>query len=208
MSVFKDTLWLSGEEWVDSFPTDIPKHHFSEKHNEIINEIILGKQEKTKHKLSKGTIKVLLIAAVLLAFATTAFAVPASRKYIIQKFSNHSAYHVINYADVKKVTSLNLNYIPTGFEMKEEHYSNSFYIFMYEKDDKYFSVDKYAINTTVNFDTEKYNCEDIFINDIAGILFKTANSREGIIFNNGEYIFIISGNIGKEELVGIAQNVE
>ena len=34
------------------------------------------------------------------------------------------------------------------------------------------------------------------------------NELKGIIFNNGEYIFIINGNIDKKELVNIAQNVE
>ena len=66
MSEFEEALWLSAENWTDSFPTDLPKHKFSKKHNKVINDIIYGKQDK-KIKLSKGTIKVLLIAAVLLA---------------------------------------------------------------------------------------------------------------------------------------------
>lgn len=32
--------------------------------------------------------------------------------------------------------------------------------------------------------------------------------KKGIIFNDGNYIYIISGNIEKDELVKIAQNVE
>ena len=33
MSEFEEALWLSAENWVDSFPTDLPKHKFSKKHN-------------------------------------------------------------------------------------------------------------------------------------------------------------------------------
>ena len=94
MSEFEEALWLSAENWADSFSTDLPKHKFSKKHNKVINDIIYGKQDK-KIKLSKGTIKVLLIAAVLLAIATTAFAIPQSREYIVDKFSNHSEYNVV-----------------------------------------------------------------------------------------------------------------
>lgn len=46
MSEFEEALWLSAENWVDSFPTDLPKHKFSKKHNKIINDIIYGKQDK------------------------------------------------------------------------------------------------------------------------------------------------------------------
>lgn len=208
MSAFEEAVWLSCEKWVDSFPMDIPKHHFSEKHNEIINEIIYGKQEKTKHKLSKATIKVLLIAAILLAFATTVFAVPASREYIIHKFFNHSSYNVTDVDAFSKVDSLELNYIPYGYIQTNESKSNYAYSKTYENDQNYFSVDKHTINTFVDFDTEKYNCEDIIINEIIGIFFMTDNSEKGIIFNNAEYIFIISGNIDKEELVNIAQNIK
>ena len=115
MSEFEEALWLSAENWTDSFPTDLPKHKFSKKHNKVINDIIYGKQDK-KIKLSKGTIKVLLIAAVLLAIATTAFAIPQSREYIVDKFSNHSEYNVVDKKKSKRVKSLNVKYIPAGFE--------------------------------------------------------------------------------------------
>lgn len=204
MSAFEEAVWLSCEKWVDSFPTDIPKHHFSEKHNEIINEIIYGKQEKTKHKLSKGTIKVLLIAAVLLAFATTVFAVPASREYIIEKFFNHSEYAVIDNSDFKKVTPLNLNYIPTGFE-KVEDYGDTY---LYRKNNKFFTVQKCELSAIVDFDTEKYERENIKINGADAVYFRTNDELNGVIFNNGKYIFIVNGNICKDDIVNIAQNAE
>lgn len=43
MSEFEEALWLSAENWTDSFPTDLPKHKFSKKHNKVINDIIYGK---------------------------------------------------------------------------------------------------------------------------------------------------------------------
>lgn len=141
MSNFEEVCLLSCESWVDSFPAEIPKHKFSKKHTEKMKEIFQPKPKETKHKLSKGTIKVLLIAAVLLAFATTVFAVPAWREFTIEKFFNHSEYNVVDASDAKDVTSLKLNYIPVGFE-KTEDYG---YAYLYTKVDKSFTVQKTRI---------------------------------------------------------------
>ena len=191
MSEFEEALWLSAENWADSFSTDLPKHKFSKKHNKVINDIIYGKQDK-KIKLSKGTIKVLLIAAVLLAIATTTFAIPQSREYIVDKFSNHSEYNVVDKKKSKRVKSLNVKYIPAGFE----------------KGDRNFVVEKFELSGSVGFDTEHYEPENIKINGIDAVYYRSNNNVKGIIFNDGNYIYIIEGNIGKDELVKIAQNVE
>ena len=173
MSEFEKALWLSSEKWIDSFPTDLPKHNFSKKHNRIMHEMIYGNQEKVKHKLSKGTIKVLLIAAILLAFTTTVFAIPASREYVIIKFFNHSSYNVTNIDELDNVDSLEMDYIPDGFILTNEYSSINTYSVTYSNQQSYFSVDKHKLNTYVDFDTEKYNCEDITINGITGVFFNT-----------------------------------
>lgn len=198
---------LSAENWADSFSTDLPKHKFSKKHNKVINDIIYGKQDK-KIKLSKGTIKVLLIAAVLLAIATTAFAIPQSREYIVDKFSNHSEYNVVDKKKSKRVKSLNVKYIPAGFEKGDDYFSRDFYIKNYKNVDKSFVVQKFALSGSVGFDTEHYETENIKINGIDAVYYRSNNNEKGIIFNDGNYIYIISGNIEKDELVKIAQNVE
>lgn len=64
------------------------------------------------------------------------------------------------------------------------------------------------IDIPINFDTEKYGSEEIEINGIRAICYRSDDDIYGIIFNNGEYIFSISGNLSKDELVKIAQNVE
>lgn len=208
MSAFEEAVWLSGEKWVDSFPNDLPKHHFSKKHNKIIHEIIYGKQEKTKHELSKGTVKVLLIAAILLAIATTVFAIPTSREYIIEKFFNHSSYNVKEIDRINSIESFEINYIPDGFAVTDEYKSNYFYSLIYANKKLHFCIEKHAINTYVNFDTEKYDCENISINGIDALFYLSENLEKGIIFNDREYIFIINGNIEKDELIKIAQNLK
>ena len=204
MSNFQEVCLLSCENWVDSFPDDIPKHKFSKKHEEKMKELFEPDTKVQKHRLSKKTIKILLIAAILLGLATTVFAIPASREFIIQKFSNHSEYNVVNDNDIKKVDSLNVNYIPEGFNKVEDYE----YCRVYKNGEEEFIVDKISISASVGYDTEKYDDEIIDINGIKAIYYRSENNYKGIIFNNGEYIFGVSGNIEKEELVRIAQNIE
>ena len=47
-----------------------------------------------------------------------------------------------------------------------------------------------------------------FHKGIDAVYYRSNNNVKGIIFNDGNYIYIIEGNIEKDELVKIAQNVE
>lgn len=204
MSVFEEVCLLSCEQWVDSFPTDIPKHEFSKKHQEKMKTIFKIEQ-KSNRKPSKKTIKILLIAAILLLTgAITVSANQSYKEYIITKFFDHSEYIVTDSKKVKKADSLLVNYVPEGFSKVED----CGYLCVYENDDKKFNVEKCELNATVGYNTEKYDDEIIEINGIEAIYYRGDNNYKGLLFNNGDYIFFIEGNIDKEELVKIAQNIE
>lgn len=208
MSILEEISFLSSEQWIDSFPEEIPKHKFSKKHNDKMKEFFEPESKDDKHRLSKNTIRFLLIAAILLSITITAFAVPASREFIINKLPNHSEYNVTDGGEVEKVKSVEVNYIPEGFEKVEESKSKYNYYYNYKKGKMNFSVEKLIISGTIYFDTEEYDGENIDINGTEAIYYRSDNNLSGIIFNNGEYIFIVSGNIDEEELVKIAQSVK
>lgn len=74
---------------------------------------------------------------------------------------------------------------------------------------EYFEVHKVVLNAKISFDSKKYGNENIYINGIEGIYFSSDDEKDkGIVFNNGKYIFIVKGNIDKQTLIEIAQNVE
>lgn len=64
------------------------------------------------------------------------------------------------------------------------------------------------LGTTVSYDTEFYDSEIVDINGADGIYYRADDTHREIIFNNGEYLFMVGSNIDKEELVKIAQNLE
>lgn len=94
MTNFEEACKMSAEKWADSLPSEIEVHNFSKKHIDAINEIIYPKQSVKVKKLSKKTIRFIIIAAVLLVLATTAIASPAFRQFTLNNFSNHSEYRV------------------------------------------------------------------------------------------------------------------
>ena len=169
-----------------------------------MNTLLDSRTEDGKHRISGKIIKFIIIAAVIMAVAATAFAIPSSRKFIIDRFSDHSEYNVQDTSEAQEVKSLELNYIPAGFK-KTEDYG---YIYLYENGNKYFSIEKMNLNSTVGFDTEKHEYEHLMINGANAVYYQTGENAGGILFNNGNYIFLIDGNVGKDELVKIAQNVK
>lgn len=203
MSIFEEVCNLSCEKWVDSFSGDIPAHEFSKRHKKAINSILYTEGDKKKRKLSTKTIKIILIAAILLALAITALAIPITQKYIVRNYPDHSIYEVIGFYFEKDVRSLTVNYVPEGFAISEEGTDYR----LYKNGDKEILIEKSKIDATVYFDTEKYGSETIEINDIKATYYESDNNYKGTIFNNGEYIFSVSGNISKKEIVRIAQNI-
>ena len=113
------------------------------------------------------------------------------------------------------MTSLNLNYIPTGFEKTEEYISNDFYIENYKNIDKSFTVEKCTLTANIGFDTEKYDSENIYndtklerqlfkeLKDKNNTLRKIEEERSIIKYfaeiSNSKYDFIINRE-GKEHL--------
>lgn len=122
----------------------------------------------------------------------------------MQKFSNHSKYNVSDTDSSIEFKPLEVNYIPEGFEQYEFTEKSA----AYTNQEQYFEVKKCELNSVVEFDTESYDSEKITINGIEAEYFRADNNYNGVVFNNAEGIFIISGNIDKQEIVNIAQNVK
>ena len=191
-----------------NFPDEVEAHKFSQKHIDAINEIIYPKPALKVKKLSKKTVRFIIIAAVLLALATTAIASPAFRQFTLKDFSNHSEYRVGDIKNAKAVSSLKLNYIPDKFKMVDKYESVNLFLFSYKNGEQIFDVEKSYLRSTIGFDTENSVKEELQINGADAAYYRTADNWGTVIFNNGEYIYYIGGNISKEELVKIAQNVE
>ncbi len=208
MSKFEEVCSLSCDLWVSSFPEETPEHIFSKEHNAKMKELLKIDGDGSAAKPSKKTFKYILVAAVLMALAVTATGIAQNKEYLIKKFSSFSEYDVLDTENAEKVTSFEVNYVPEGFVRTEEYIENEFYIEEYSKDDIWFRVDKSSINSTIWFDAEEYESEIILINGIEAVYYRSNEECCGIIYNDGNYIYSVDGNISKEELIKILQGLE
>lgn len=208
MDKFTKACRLACEQWVDSLPQDVPTHHFSPAFEEAMRPLLqpnITAVPKKKRKFTKKTLKILVAAAVLLALAvaTTAIAVPLARRANVTQLPDHGEYEVADPENAPDVDGITVGYVPQGFE-KTEDYG---YLYIYENGEQSFTVEKVELSARVSFDTEDYPSEPIIINGVEGVYYRPSAETGGIVFNNGEYMFAVDGNISKEELVKIAQNV-
>ncbi|NLG03402.1 MAG: DUF4367 domain-containing protein [Clostridia bacterium] len=60
----------------------------------------------------------------------------------------------------------------------------------------------------VDYNTEDAEIQEIEINEIKGLYFLDNKNYDHLIWDNGDYIFNVNSNIGKDELIKIAESVQ
>lgn len=203
MDNLKDACTMSCEDWVNRY-TDKVEYKFSQSFERQMNILIDKMRNNKYHRFTRRSMRALIIAAIILSFATTAFAVPSSREYIIEKFKDHFSYTVIETGNIDTVEDIVVGYIPEGFELSD--INSSFGLVQeYRKNNEWFIINKDTIDIEINFDALDKETKNI--NGTEYLLFITDNTN-GVIWNNGSYTYTVSGNITKEELIKIALETE
>ncbi len=204
MTNFEKACLMSCEKWVSSFSVK-DDFVFSKSFDKRM-DILTDKMRNNKyHRMSRKTMRVLIVAAIILSFATTAFAIPSTRKYLITQFKDHFLYTVTDIAEINKTDNIVVEYIPDGFIKTDEDVSDIGIYNEYCKDELRFIIYKNPIDVSVNYDNTSY--EVMEINNIEFIIAELNNTMV-IIWNNGLYTYRISGNIDKELLLRIAESTK
>ncbi len=202
-------LQLNLFEEMNLLPTEIAGYSHSQNYEKSIKQLLDRMRGDRLHRFTKRTATVILVAAILFAMVIAGFAATVGREFIVRTFSDHFEYSVTDGKNSKALTDLQINYIPEGFIMDNnvddmKTVKNK----MFLHGDEYFNVEKKSINDTIGFDTD--NSKDyVIINNITYLYYgDAAYNLNGYIWNNGDYIYYIEGNISKDELLKIAQSVE
>ena len=206
MTNFEAAVELSLNNWVASFPTefDLPKP--TQEYEKGIAKLFDKMRGDRYHRFTKNTARIILIAAILLAIATVTLAATVGREFIVQKFSDFSTYSVINNSDVEKVYDIEIGYMPEGFELEKNYITDNYKACGYSNDTKWINIYKTKIDSKIEFDTEYKNKDSVIINGYDGVYYSDASDFNGIVWNNGYFIYRIQGNISKDELIKIAEN--
>ena len=198
---FEETL----EARIISAVPDMPDHRFSPQFERKMKRLAGGGAPK------KLTVRRLFICvtAALIAAAVSAVR-DFFKRFFTETFRTHTAVQSADTAEAPEtIEAVYTIDVPEGFETEDEFVSDIFCNTTYVNNNKhiYFSQNvKSAFDVNVN--TEDHTMEYVEINGCDGFIVDISNEVSYISWDNGEYIFEISGSIGKNELISVAETVQ
>lgn len=198
-----EELWFGSMELIEG------EHQFSKPFEKKMNRLLDKMRNDKYHRLTRRAVRAIIIAAILLALATTAIASPRTREYIVERFSDHSAY-AVEEGYVGEIDDLSVGYIPDGYEqtynvIDEEH---SVITYEYQNNEMHFVVNKTDEIGAMTYDTEFDNSETTVIDGIEYIYYSDKDDSNGLVWNYSDYSYFISGNIDKDTMIKIAENLK
>ena len=197
----------------------MPDHKFSRKFEMKMKKLIrYGCNEPTHYH--KITVKRLFVCITVALFAAVvmAFSVGAVRNFFknffMEVFSTHTTVQTFS-ENINAPASIEDVYIievPNGFDIvyKDEIFELTAYVHHeYFKNNDYIFFNQYVKSEyDVNINTENRPLEYIEINGNDGYIVDLGNNEYYLSWENGDYIFDITGNIGKSALIDVANSVQ
>ena len=208
---------------IDSINTEfndyIPKteaHTFSPNFEKKMKKLI-NRRKKPYYKLINTFSKraACIVFTVIAVSSITVMSVEALRTKFIGFFIQTEKTHSTIKSDDKENCPdtieeiYKITYDLTGYTIGFENYDEIDRHTTYLKGDIQISFSQHAKPTfDENINTEDAELFDIDINGSDGIFFTDNHNYDSIIWDNGDYIFVLFSNIGKDELIKIAESVQ
>jgi len=102
---------------------------------------------------------------------------------------------------------ITLEYVPMGFEMTDSYSTRQKVFLTFTSGEKYFQIVISDINSNSSIDTENGTIEKADVNGYEAV-YTTNKNINALIWHNNELVFRIAGNIPKEEILKIAENIK
>ncbi|MBQ4572008.1 MAG: DUF4367 domain-containing protein [Clostridia bacterium] len=200
---------MSLNKWSDTFPDIIPEAECSKKHEKWKRNLFNKMRNDRYHRFTTKAIKVMLVAAVLFALLLTAFVIPSSREFMLDKFDEYSTYKLTENNKNSVAGEIKVGYVPEGYDLTEKLKSNKQILNIYNSyNGKVITILKYSSIIKVEFDTENFISEEKIIDGVKYVYCKGNEDVNNLIWTTNDYIYRISGTLTLEELLKIAKTVE
>ncbi len=200
---------MSLNKWSDTFPDIIPEAECSKKHEKWKRNLFNKMRNDRYHRFTTKTIKVMLVAAVLFALLLTAFVIPSSREFMLDKFDEYSTYKLTENNKNSVSGEIKVGYVPDGFELESCGEIGKSLLNKYENEiGEYFTIFKYSSSMEVDFDTENFVSEEITIDNVEYVYCKGNDGINNLIWTKKDYVYKIDAPFEKEELINIAKSIE
>ena len=203
MTNFEQAAALDIEKWLQTLPEEAPEYKFSEKYNKFRVKLFDKMRGEKYHRLTKRATVAIIVAAILFAMAVATLAATVGKDFILKHFNGYAEVEVVDPENADAVNNLTLDYVPNGFVKNSEDTSEFGYSYTQSKDNQWFSINKSKIDSLTLID-EDNKLEVIEIQNQKYYLSRSEESN-AVMWNDGKYVFDITGNISVDELLLIAQ---
>ncbi len=196
---------------------EMPDHVFSEEFERKMRKLIYGSKLHTVHRNTKRRIFTYIMVAIVAAVITACSVEPFReffKKFFMEVFGTHTTVQTFS-DNLNAPTSIEDVYmidVPNGFDTV---YEDEIFVwsvcahYEYQKDTDYIFFNQYIKSKyDVNVNTEDRPLDYIEINRSDGYIVDLGNNEYYISWDNGYYIFDITGNIGKNALIETANSVQ
>ncbi len=207
--MLKYAVLQANEELINEMPP-CEAVEFSKEHEKNMRKLFAGKVKRI------GYIKrILIIAAIIVVlFGVSVMSVQGLRirfmNFILSFTETNTKITYVSEEEDKNsysVGDITLEYLPSGFALNSTRNQGKTVRVDFVNGNK---TIKFSVRTSVsvsNLDTERAGSELLMIKDIE--TFVTQKDNDIILsWNNGEKVFELMGNIEREEIIKIAENIK
>lgn len=198
---------------------DEEPHIFSEKHNKRMAKLIKNQKKPYFTLICTAGRRAACIVAAVIILSASALSVKAIREavfdFIMRIFSDHTVVTTESGTDAGYPETIKDEYyiseLPEGFELSEYNQMDVFLDVSYVNNDK----NKYIIFSQKtksyyydNIDNQKVDYEEIYIDNNQNYLIISTEHGQRIIWDNGKYVFTISSNLNKQEIIKLCKSTK
>lgn len=203
----------SAEAYRKEADYNAPEVDFSPEHERNMQKLF--KNERRKYNLRRaysvaGKVACILLVVVV-AMSVAIYSVEAWRIKFLNFFYDKDAPNtVIRFTETEHNSYSNdmvdISYIPEGFGLKTDRSGINNLFLNFENDDDFFQVNINKTDLKSIINTEKGTLENIRINGFDGV-YATSTKTNTLLWHSGIYTYRIFSNLGKDELIKIAESI-
>lgn len=203
-------------EYTDMLPEQCEEHIFSRKFEKKMSRLI-KRRNKIYYPFINNTFKrtAVAIGALVIASTVSVVKIDALREVFTNiKFNRFEKYSIIEPSDREKAPETieeiyEITYDLSGYEVVYEMLDNTKNCVEYMKNNIYIGFDQYVKDTTIGLNTEGAVIETVMLNEFDASYYVDNHNYHHLIWDNGEYIFLLSGNVEeKNTLFDIAKSIK
>jgi len=197
----------------------VAEHTFSPAFERKMNRVIRAQSKPYFRFVNTNAKKaVLALATALLILLTMVFSVAALRepvvRFIVEVYEKFSNVFFHQQEDAYFPDELEVYYIPTwlpdGYQIDDTKTIDIAILYkqmFFDNADHDIELKQYTITDTVlRIDTESVQTKPVTVNGNAGLFYSTKGIQT-LLWNNGQYGFLVSGPVAEAELLRMAESL-